>query len=141
MPHSATTPARPATRHRRHRALAIVAIGLSGTVAWADAAPGGTRRADPMAQVLHLVGDAACRSDADCRTIGVGHRACGGPQRYLAWSAWRTSAHALQHAAAATRTPAPPTGEGMVSTCQVPVDPGARCAGAAAGQAGTCQLR
>jgi len=112
--------------------------------------PGGARAAggttapqataDPMATVRRLIGDAACRSDADCRTIGVGHRACGGPLHYLPWSAWRTSAHALQQAAAATRVPAPTTGEGTMSSCQVPMDPGAHCAGTTPGAPGICRL-
>lgn len=129
------------------RALGRLALlGCAGFAA-AAAVADTTRPADPMAEVQRLIGDAACRSDADCRTIGVGHRACGGPLRYLPWSAWRTSAHALQRAATASRA-APVGGDApTMSTCQVPVDPGARCVGAAAGAAaaaarpGTCQLR
>ena len=135
----------PASGRPGLRPCAWVAVAagllLSGAGARADGATAARAPADPMAAVQRLIGDAACRSDADCRTVGVGHRACGGPLSYLPWSAWRTSAHALQQAAAATREPVPAAGEGTVSTCQVPVDPGARCIGASAGAPGTCRLR
>jgi hypothetical protein len=130
------------TRARAHHRAALAwALGLVTATACANGPSPATP--DRLAPVLALVGDAACRSDADCRTIGVGQRACGGPSRYLAWSAWRTSGHALEKAAAATRVPpVSPTGEGMMSTCQVLADPGAQCVrpAATAGQ-GTCQLR
>lgn len=139
----------------RVRVLLIALAAMSAGSAWADGSRAGTGPADPMAEVQRLIGDAACRNDADCRTVGVGHRACGGPQAYLPWSAWRTSARALDQAAAATRAPARATAgaapartpEPMMSTCQVAVDPGARCVGATpgtpggSGRSGTCQLR
>lgn len=30
--------------------------------------------------------DLSCRKDADCAAVGVGARACGGPQAYLVYS-------------------------------------------------------
>ncbi len=137
----------PITRRLpRVRALLIALAAMSAGSAWADGSRAGTGPADPMAEVQRLIGDAACRKDADCRTVGVGHRACGGPQAYLPWSAWRTSAPALNQAAAATRTAPPRTTEPMMSTCQVAVDPGAHCAAVAPGKSGAgersgvCQL-
>lgn len=140
----------PPARRLRTPALLIAAGALCTGSAWADGARPAAGPADPMARVQQLIGDATCRSDADCRTIGVGHRACGGPQAYLPWSSRRTPARdvgALEAAAAATRTAPARTTEPMMSSCQVAVDPGARCVGAVAGSAGApsrpgrCQLR
>src|ERR1043166_7657501 len=36
--------------------------------------------------VQALIGDARCSADTQCATIGVGAKACGGPDAYVAWS-------------------------------------------------------
>ncbi len=81
------------------------------------------------AQMQQLVGDAACSADNQCRTVGWGAKACGGPERWIAWSTQRTDGAALQ--ALADRHAAARRGEqqrkGMVSTCSIVPDPGARC--------------
>lgn len=82
-------------------------------------------------------GAARCDSDAQCRTIGVGAKACGGPERYLAWSSKdgdgsRLKALVEQHAALRRQEDA---ARGMMSTCNLIPDPGATC------QAGQCVLR
>lgn len=79
----------------------------------------------------------ACSADAQCHTIGVGARACGGPERYLAWSSrdddgTRLRALVAQHAAARRAEDAK---AGMMSTCSVVPDPGAACV------AGQCVLQ
>ena len=100
--------------------------------------------------VRGLIGDAACDSDAQCRTIPIGAKACGGPEAYLAWSLARTDERALRaeadrHAKAARLDAA---AKGMASNCAVVVDPGAYCAlaepaasTASAGPARVCRLR
>lgn len=135
-PHRA--PARPAGRTKPLLAwlaaawLAGAGAATASTGAGSPAAkpvpsqPAGTP-AQAMARVQALVGEAACRSDADCQTLPVGRRACGGPAQYLPWSAWRTSGKALSEAAAPTLKAAPAEGEGMMGTCQVLMDPGAQC--------------
>ncbi len=84
------------------------------------------------------VGTASCTSDAQCRTIAVGAKPCGGPSSYLAWSTAvsqeaRLSALARDHAQAAKdenlRT-------GRMSDCALVTDPGAVCS-----PAGRCELR
>jgi hypothetical protein len=100
----------------------------------------------PPSSVQSLVGDAACDDDAQCRTIGVGAKACGGPQAYIAWSTLRTDGAALRSQAdrEAERRRAEGEKRGAMSTCNVVPDPGAYCArpaGAAAGARGTCRLR
>lgn len=101
----------------------------------ATAAAGGT--AALYAQIEAARGDAACDTDDQCHTIGVGHKACGGPEQYLAWSSRRddgTRLRALvaQHAAARQAEDAK---NHMMSTCSMALDPGAACT------AGHCVLR
>lgn len=89
-----------------------------------------------------LIGDAACRADADCATVGIGWLACGGPQRWQAWSRAATSATALDEAVAAHRALRRKQIErtGEMSVCALVADPGAFCDGAASG-AGHCRVR
>lgn len=103
--------------------------------------------AAPTPSVQSLIGDAACNDDSQCRTIGVGAKACGGPEAYLAWSTLSTTdAEALRRQAdrEAERRRAEGEKRGEMSTCSVVPDPGAYCArpaGAAAGARGVCRLR
>lgn len=102
----------------------------------APAAPAG----DPAALLARIDaerGAAACDTDAQCHSIGIGAKACGGPERYLAWSGKDSDgarlralveAHAQARRAADARA-------AMMSTCSIVTDPGAMCA------AGRCVLR
>ena len=45
---------------------------------------------DTLARIRALVGDAPCGGDADCHTLALGARACGGPEAWLAWSSAHT---------------------------------------------------
>lgn len=90
-----------------------------------------------LQRIEALIGDAPCDSDAQCRTIAVGHKACGGPGRYLAWSTRNVSQKELealvhQHAQAER---AESERLGLVSDCALVVDPGALC------RAQRCQLQ
>ncbi len=127
-------------------ALRPAALALVASLA---AACGHTAQPTPameaaQAPIQSLVGDAACDADAQCRTIGIGQKPCGGPAHYVAWSTLRTDAQALQaavarHAATQRRELMI---EGRVSTCEVAPDPGAYCdlREPAAGRHGTCRL-
>jgi len=132
--------ASPHTTSRRR--LAWLCLGLfSGLgLACAGEAPtpqSGKTAAELLPPIQALIGDAACNSDAQCHSIGIGVRPCGGPARYLAWSSLRsqasqlkplverhTKAHAAEQAA-----------EGRMSICTVLPDPGAQC------RAARCELR
>lgn len=83
-----------------------------------------------------LIGPAACTADAQCRTLPVGAKACGGPAGYLAWSTAGTDAGQLQALAArqAQAQQRELERSGMRSNCAVVTDPGAACV------AGRCQL-
>lgn len=81
------------------------------------------------AQVQRLIGRAACRSDAQCRTLPLGERACGGPQAYVAWSVRRTNQAALERAAQRYTLWHAQAQQlkGAQGICMVEVDPGATC--------------
>lgn len=84
-----------------------------------------------------LIGDAPCDRDAQCRTVAVGYKACGGPGRYLAWSTRNVrqpelealvQQHARTERAESERL-------GLISDCALVIDPGALC------RAQRCQLQ
>ncbi len=84
-----------------------------------------------------LIGPATCSADAQCRTVPVGAKACGGPAGYWAWSTQGTDADAV--AALARRQADAHKREveasGMRSNCAMASDPGAACVAA------RCQLQ
>ena len=130
-------------------ALSSTLCLLAATLGLATACATEEAKTRPAAtdRVTSLTGDAACSSDAQCRTIGVGNKACGGPERYLAWSTLRTDGAALQAAVdqQALARRAEQRARGAISTCSVVPDPGAYCAigagtGAAGAPPGVCQL-
>ena len=83
-----------------------------------------------MRDIAAEIGDAACDTDSQCRTMGVGAKACGGPEGYVAWSSkvndagTRLKALAAAHSAEREREN---ERSGMRSNCSVTPDPGAVC--------------
>jgi hypothetical protein len=63
--------------------FAAAAAAHSAVAATAQDLPDAAYR---HARIMQAIGDAACDSDSQCRVIGIGARACGGPQAYAAWS-------------------------------------------------------
>lgn len=102
----------------------LLAVALA-TISCANPPP-----ASGIHQIEQLIGDAACSNATDCRVIGVGALACGGPAGYRAWSITRTDARTLEEAVA--RDAAIRREEiaraGMLSTCAVKPVPGVTCA-------------
>ena len=89
-----------------------------------------------------LIGEARCEQQAQCRTIGVGAKPCGGPAAYRAWSTRDTDEKALrrvveQQAQAQREADAK---QGLRSNCAIVPDPGAICAARAGDGIKTCQL-
>lgn len=82
-----------------------------------------------------LIGPAACSADAQCRTVAVGAKACGGPAGYWAWSTQGTDADAVATLARRQADAQKRENEtsGMRSNCAMVTDPGATCV------AGRCQ--
>jgi len=81
-----------------------------------------------MLQLQAAVGTAACDSPAQCKTVAIGHKACGGPESYMAYS---TKADGAGVSRLAQRYADARKGEdqrgGMVSNCMLLRDPGATC--------------
>jgi hypothetical protein len=80
--------------------------------------------------------DTSCDTQSQCHPVGIGSKACGGPERYMAWSSKNSDGAALkalieQHAAARR---ADDEREHMMSTCSLISDPGATC------RAGQCVM-
>lgn len=87
-------------------------------------------------QIQAASANATCDNSGQCHTIGIGAKACGGPESYLPWSSKQDDGAALkqlveQHAAALRARDAR---EAMMSTCSVVSSPGASC------QANRCVL-
>lgn len=75
------------------------------------------------------IGTAECDNASQCRTMPVGHKACGGPEGYVAYSTKsgntaRLLALGEQYAAARK---AENERSGILSNCMVERDPGATC--------------
>ena len=138
----------PRSRLARCRAgLLFLAASVSACSA-ADAdrslTPGVPPADAALAEVRQLISLAVCTTDADCRTIAIGSKACGGPEAYLAWSVRQTDPQALSAAAARhadqQRTQNQKPG-GRMSNCAWVSDPGAQCVAAAGDAPRHCVLR
>jgi hypothetical protein len=124
---------------RAHHSLAAVlaCLAMASTAQTPPAGAASEPESARLARELReLIGPAACTADAQCRTVPVGAKACGGPAGYLAWSvegteAARLTALAARQAEAQRREL---QAEGRRSNCALVTDPGARCV------AGQCQI-
>lgn len=104
---------------------------LSGHASSGQGAPANT---DTLARIHGLVGTPSCTSDAQCHTLALGAKPCGGTESYLAWSSASTSETELRTLADAYKAERQAANKGRISDCRALVDPGAVC------RAGTCQL-
>ena len=88
------------------------------------------------AQIKAEIGTAACDNAQQCRTLPVGHKACGGPEGYRAWSTKTSDGTKLAQLAArqAEEQKSADAASGRMSTCSMVTDPGATCS------AGRCVL-
>jgi hypothetical protein len=136
----------PLGRLGRGFAACALGFGLSacavaaGAAAGADRAPqhaaaptasatGPLSAADMLARIRIEIGKPTCTTDSQCRSLPIGHKACGGPEGHLAWSTAlsneaRLLAWAGEYTAARRREV---EARGMMSNCQVVADPGAVC--------------
>ncbi|HEX8406192.1 MAG TPA: hypothetical protein VF670_16325 [Duganella sp.] len=100
-------------------------------------APAAAGKAEALWQkILAANADTSCDAPSQCHTIGVGSRACGGPESYLAWSSKNSDGAVLkalaeQHSAVRR---ADDERAQMMSTCLLVADPGASC------RAGRCTV-
>lgn len=93
--------------------------------------------ADLLTRITGEIGDAHCTADAQCRTLSMGEKACGGPVSWLPWSAVMSRAAQLDAWAdqLVTLQRQRHARSGLMSNCQYLPDPGAVC------QAQRCVLR
>lgn len=124
----------------RLRLLAAL-LGATALASCAQTPAEAPKPAEPASQRLArelrvAIGPATCTADAQCRTIAIGAKACGGPAGYWAWSTQGTNTQAVQDLA--TRQARAEREEllasGRQSNCAMVSDPGARC------DAGRCVL-
>lgn len=122
-------------RIRWQAGLAVCALlGLAACQTSATTGPTGSigvpTEAALQQQIDTTIGQAPCTANAQCRSIGVGANACGGP---AAWRAWSTQnnpkGEALQNLVSqqAALQRQRQAQSGMVSTCRYLPDPGAVC--------------
>ncbi|MBY0443819.1 MAG: hypothetical protein K2Q15_01245 [Burkholderiales bacterium] len=83
----------------------------------------------PLLRLRAEIGGASCVQDAQCRTVAVGAKSCGGPEFYLPWSliegkADKIAALAKQYTDARVEQIKQ---SGEQSTCQFLADPGSVC--------------
>lgn len=139
-------PPPPPTRRAWQQILApkLRFAALVGLVAASTGAGSGGAPDAPVdrawAAVEALVSTPRCRADADCDIIGVGSRACGGPETYLAWSTRATERAALRRAVArhaALRSKAD-AAAGVLSLCVVAEKPAVSCRKADGQDWGVC---
>ena len=123
------------------RLLLVIALALPGLGACqaqhSAATVSEAAEDDLVARIRSAIGDAGCTGDAQCRTLAIGEKACGGPQSWLAWSAASTASAPLQAWASELAALARRRNQvsGRVSNCQYNADPGAVC------EARRCVLR
>ena len=115
--------------------LLILAASACGS-APPPAAPAVGKTEDLWKKIQAANADTSCDTQSQCQTIGFGSKACGGPERYMAWSSKNSDGAQLkaliaQHAAARR---ADDEREHMMSTCSMVSDPGATC------RAGQCTI-
>ncbi len=124
-------------------AVVLALAACRGAPAAAPAAAPPAAGATGLAGIEALIGAASCRRQEDCRVIGIGARACGGPEAYRAWSIVDSDERQLtkfvQQDAAARR--AELERQGMRSTCALPPQPRVSCQIAAGAALGHCVLQ
>ena len=121
------------TQTRSHAEL-LGAKRAAGTQQGAQ--PDAKADAGTLTRIRTMVGNAACTGDAQCHTLALGAKACGGPESYIAWSSAQVEEDALRALGDAYKEErrAANSASGMMSNCRFMVDPCAMC------KAGTCQL-
>ena len=107
----------------------LLVLGACQAQTGVATAAGGTEETALLARIQAAVGEAGCSSDAQCRTLPIGEKACGGPERWMAWSTTSPKADQLPAWAAELATLARQRNQrsGMVSNCQYLPDPGTVC--------------
>jgi len=103
---------------------APVSAPVSAAAPAAKPAPAGL-----LQQIQAEIGDAKCDSAQQCKTVAIGHKACGGPESYMAYSTKTGDEAKLTRLANdfATERKNQDAKTGRMSTCSLVMDPGATC--------------
>jgi len=122
-------------------------LAIAGCAAAVDAAAPSAAKAEPKSAALHarvvqLIGEAECDAQAQCRTVGLGAKPCGGAESWLPWSSKVTDARALQEAvqALALARVEENKASDLASDCMRRPDPTVVCRPRASDGRKTCQL-
>jgi hypothetical protein len=109
--------------------LPLLASVLAACAAEPATRTGKDSAAPLLEQIRAEIGDAACSSEQQCRTLAIGAKPCGGPESFIAWSVQRSDAAKLERLATAYRKEreAENARERRVSNCMFVADPGAQC--------------
>jgi|GEM_PF-331074 len=103
---------------------------IQSVSATTPAVPSGGDLAAVESQLDATLGKAsACTADAECRSVAVGAKACGGPTGYRAYSGKTVSPDSVEALAQHERELAAAQAKAshQVSPCFMLADPGARC--------------
>jgi len=145
MPHRLPHPSRRIARTTRRWAVStVIGFGLGLSLAACAAASGAdpaapqpraalqpalSKAAELQTAIRIEIGQPRCTADSQCRSLPVGHKACGGPEGHLAWSTAvsdETRLLALAREQSELRRQEVEA-RGLMSNCQVQADPGAVC--------------
>lgn len=79
--------------------------------------------------IRSMTQDKSCTTNADCMTVGIGHKACGGPEEFLVYSRKQTDiANVSRYVAAYNKQKKRQVREqGLISTCVVTPRPDVTC--------------
>lgn len=110
-------------------AASTACSGVNNNAAPAPLAAAAPAAGNLMQQINAEIGAAACDAPAQCKTLAIGAKACGGPESYVAYSTKQSDGAKLTALAArdAEARKKADARAGMVSTCSVVSDPGATC--------------
>ena len=111
----------------------LACLGWSALMVACQAQPvvgtGVAAETELLQRIKAEIGDAPCSSSAQCRTLPLGSKACGGPAAWIAWSASASDGERLQAWALdlAQQQRSRAQADGVMSTCSIVPDPGAVC--------------
>jgi hypothetical protein len=108
--------------------LALLLSACSPLVAQPAQTAGGSIQ-ELTRQIDAEIGTPRCSADAQCRTLAVGARACGGPDAYRPYAVPPANAQRLEKLAQqqAELQRNAQQNDGRMSICSLLTDPGARC--------------
>ena len=80
-------------------------------------------------ELQQRIGSAPCTQNSQCQTMGVGYKACGGPEGYQVYSTQTTTKEALAPSVERYNQArkAQVLASGRVSNCMLTQDPGSQC--------------